>query len=62
MMFLHAAIKLGRLLRMQVVFGNRVNMNYVNAFLDYATEQLAVVQQPPSRGGRSKLSDASRAS
>ncbi len=61
MMFLHAAIKLGRLLRMQVVFGNRVNMNYVNAFLDYATEQLAVVQQPPSRGGRRKLSDASRA-
>ncbi|MBF0355658.1 MAG: phosphotransferase [Alphaproteobacteria bacterium] len=36
MMFLHAAIKLGRLLRMQVVFGNKVNMNLVRAFLDYA--------------------------
>lgn len=36
MMFLHAAIKLGRLMRMQVVFGNKVNMNYVKAFLDFA--------------------------
>lgn len=36
MMFLHAAIKLGRLMRMQVVFGNKVNMNYVRAFLDFA--------------------------
>lgn len=36
MMFLHAAVKLGRLLRMQVVFGNKVNMNLVKAFLDYA--------------------------
>lgn len=45
MMFLHAAIKLGRLLRMQVVFGNKVNMNYVNAFLDYASQQLPALRQ-----------------
>jgi Ser/Thr protein kinase RdoA (MazF antagonist) len=36
MMFLHAAVKLGRLMRMQVVFGNKVNMKLVMAFLAYA--------------------------
>ncbi len=41
MMFLHAAVKLGRLLRMQVVFGNKVNMHYVMAFLNYALDHAA---------------------
>ncbi len=57
MMFLHAAIKLGRLLRMQVVFGNKVNMNYVNAFLDYASQQIPTLKLT----SRKRLSDVSQA-
>lgn len=36
MQFLHAAVKLSRLLRMEVVFGNKVDQNRVAAFLNYA--------------------------
>jgi hypothetical protein len=65
MMFLHAAIKLGRLMRMQVVFGNKVNMNYVKAFLDFALssarDRSGVHAAPVHGKGRSVIQETAGA-
>lgn len=56
MLFLHAAVKLGRLLRMEVVFGNKVDQNRVTAFLNYALASIKnlPLQKPPRRQKKPK--------
>ncbi|MEO5337864.1 MAG: phosphotransferase [Magnetospirillum sp. WYHS-4] len=47
MLLLHAALKLGRLLRMEVVFGNKVDKKRIAAFLDYAEKMGDELRKAP---------------